>query len=132
MLSHDWSYETQPLAYQIGRSTCWVTSIINGIMCLRNGERIGYLQYRTMQSALNSFLRSGKEGKCEGVWFETDEEFGVYENVIRFLGTLFSLRIRTTNGAEVTANKPFLPSSDMSTDSAAGSRNGKPARGVAQ
>lgn len=101
MLSHNWSYGMQPLAYQIGRSTCWVTSIINGIMFLRNGERIGYLQYKTMQSALNSFLRSEKEGKLEGVWLETDEEFGVYKNVMGFLGTLFSLRICTTTGAEV-------------------------------
>ena len=101
VLSHDWSSEVQPLAYQIGRSTCWVTSIINGIMFLRNGERIGYLQYKTMQSTLNSFLRSGKEGKYEGVWFETDEEFGVYENVMKLLENTFSLCIRTASGAEV-------------------------------
>jgi len=91
----------QPLAYQIGRSTCWITSIINGIMFLRNGERIGYLQYKIMQHALSSFLRSGKEGKWEGVWFETDEEFGVYDDVMKFLETLFSLSIRTMKAAEV-------------------------------
>lgn len=91
----------QPLAYQIGRSTCWVTSIINGIMFLRNGERIGYLQYKTMQSTLNSFLRSEKKGKSEGIWFETDEEFGVYENVIKLLESFFALRICTKTCAEV-------------------------------
>ena len=93
----------QPLAYQIGRSTCWITSIINGIMFLRNGERIGYLQYKIMQHALDSFLRSQgeKEGECEGVWFETDEEFGVYDNVMQFLETLFSLSIRTMRASKV-------------------------------
>ena len=91
----------QPLAYQIGRSSCWVTSIINGIMFLRNGERIGYLQYKTMQLALNSFLRSREEGKCEGVWFETDEEFDVYENVMKLLESFFALRICTKSFAEV-------------------------------
>ena len=91
----------QPLAYQIGRSTCWITSIINGIMFLRNGERIGYLQYKIMQHALSSFLRSGKKGEWEGVWFETDEEFGVYDDVMKFSETLFSLSIRTVRDAEV-------------------------------
>ena len=93
----------QPLAYQIGRSTCWITSIINGIMFLRNGERIGYLRYKTMQYALNSFLRNQgeQEGECEGVWFETNEEFSVYDNVMKFLETLFSLSIRTMRSAEV-------------------------------
>ena len=93
----------QPLAYQIGRSTCWVTSIINGIMFLRNGDRIGYLQYKIMQHALNSFLRSRKEEKVvkEGIWFETDEEFCVYEKVMKLLESFFALRICTKRGAEV-------------------------------
>ena len=70
-------------------------------MFLRNGERIGYLQYKTMQLALNSFLRSGKEGKWEGVWFETDEEFCVYENVLKLLESFFALRICTKRCTEV-------------------------------
>ena len=92
----------QPLAYQIGRSTCWVTSIINGIMFLRNRERIGYLHYKTMQTALNSFLRSNEKG-YEGIWFETDEEFGVYENVMKLLESFFELRICTKRSQVVDA-----------------------------
>ena len=44
----------QPLTYQIGESTCWATSLINGIMFLREGNRIDSLQYKTLHFALNA------------------------------------------------------------------------------
>ena len=91
----------QPLAYQIGRNTCLIASIINGIMFLRNGERIGYLHYKIMQTVLNSFLRSGVDAEPEGVWLDTDKEFGDYENVMKLLESFFELRICTKRFAEV-------------------------------
>ena len=59
----------QPLSYQIGRCTCWGTSIMNGIMFLRwkhlceEEARIESFQYKILHAALNSLLRR------EGVWF---------------------------------------------------------------
>ena len=85
----------QPLAYQIGESTCWATSIINGIMFLRKGDRIGSHQYKIMQSALNSLLRR------KGVSYYTDDDFNDYANVMNLLETLFALQIHPAAGADV-------------------------------
>lgn len=85
----------QPLAYQIGKSTCWATSFINGIMFLRKGERIDSRRYKIMQSKLNSLLRK------EGVRYDTVDGFRDYESVRNRLEKLFVLRIRTKRGAEV-------------------------------
>ena len=85
----------QPLAYQIGATTCWATSIINGIMFLRNGERIKSTQYKILHSALNSILRR------EGVPYDEKCDFEDYESVIEVLKTQFPLSFTPVRGSGV-------------------------------
>ena len=84
----------QPLAHQVGESTCWIASVFNAVMFLRKGERIGHLEYKCMHSTLNYFLRR------EGVRYDTDE-FCVHKKVKEMLGELFALRVCTQRGADV-------------------------------
>lgn len=85
----------QPLTYQIGTSTCWATSIINGIMFLRGGERIESHKYKVLHSALNSILRRN------GVLYYYNVDFGKYQAVAHILETCFSLKFNTVRGDHV-------------------------------
>lgn len=85
----------QPLAYQIGTTTCWPTSVVNGIMFLRNGERIESTQYKILHSALNSILRR------EGVPYYEKCDFKDYESVIEVLKTQFPLSFTCVRGSRV-------------------------------
>ena len=91
----------QPLAYQVGKSTCWIASVFNAVMFLRKGERIGHCKYKIMHSTLNSFLRS------EGVWYDTDE-IVVHKKLKEMLGKLFALRVCTQRGSDVVDAIPEL------------------------
>ena len=83
----------QPLAYQVGKSTCWIASVFNAVMFLRKGERIGHREYKIMHSTLNSFLRS------EGVLYDTGE-IDVHKKAKEMLGAHFALRVCTQRGAD--------------------------------
>ena len=94
----------QPLSYQIGRSTCTGTSIVNGIMYLRwkylpkKKARIESYQYKLLYDVLNSMLY--REGvSC----YEHDKITENYNDVIDILGSLFSMHFRWAIGAEVSA-----------------------------
>ena len=82
----------QPLAYQVGKSTCWIASVFNAVMFLRKGERIGHRKYKIMHCTLNSFLRR------KGVYYDTDD---VHKNVKEMLEKLFALQVCTQRGADV-------------------------------
>ncbi len=95
----------QPLTYQIGRSTCWAISIVNGIMFLRGRERrdgerdearIESFQYKVLHSTLNTLLW------IEGVWYNDNDNFRAYQNVLETLSNSFSLRFSFVNGKKVT------------------------------
>lgn len=91
----------QPLSYQIGRSTCWGTSVINGIMYLRwkylpeEKARIESFQHKLLNSALGSVLRS------YGVPYNECSGRLNIEDVMDELDHVFSLRSRHVRGAKV-------------------------------
>ena len=87
----------QPLSYQIGSSTCWITSIINGIMFLRKGSRIRAFEYKTLHAAVDSMLREN------GVWFEYDdnEELKAFEHSLKILKKTFRINFTNFRGREV-------------------------------
>ena len=68
----------QPLAYQVGKTTCWPTFMINGIMYLRDGKQITSPKYKTMHAALNSLLWN------TGVWYHEDADFTAFEHVGKY------------------------------------------------
>lgn len=84
----------QPLSYQIGKSTCWITSIINGIMFLRNGCRISSFEYKTLHAAVDSLLRE------EGVWI-VGQERDAFEHSLKILGETFKIKFTNFRGQNV-------------------------------
>lgn len=86
----------QPLSYQIGNSTCWITSIINGITFLSEGERISSFQYKALHAALNSILWK------TGVWYwEDGEDYSAFEHVLEMLESTFRLQFNHYQGGDV-------------------------------
>lgn len=87
----------QPLSYQIGKSTCWITSIINGIMFLRNGNRIRSFEYKTLHAAVDPMLREA------GVWYDYDdnEERRAFEHSLKVLRKTFRISFTNFRGREV-------------------------------
>ena len=81
----------QPLSYQVGKATCWCTSIINGIMHL-NKDRIESFQYKTLHSALNSILCAN------GLQFDKFEHKKIVTNII---GECFSFRLYDVEGVGI-------------------------------
>ena len=77
----------QPLSYQIGKTTCWPTSIINGIIFLRNGERIEAFQYKILHCALNAILWR------EGVQYYEYDDIRDFESVTKSIENTFSVKI---------------------------------------
>ena len=77
-----------PLQYQIGRSTCWATSIMNGIMFLREGELITSYQYKMANCVFGSNLWRG------GVWYyEYDDERDL-NSILRSLEHIFGIKVK--------------------------------------
>ena len=76
----------QPLAYQMGESTCWPTSITNGIMFLRDGLRIESFEYKTLHASLNSALSK------TGVSFDDYSDQRDLEQISNTLGNIFSIK----------------------------------------
>ena len=72
-------------------------------MFLREGNRIGSLQYKTLHFALNAVLGRTGVRFADGAF-----DFRDYESVVKMLETFFALRFRTARGAEVADEIPRL------------------------
>ena len=91
----------QPLYYQIGTTTCWITSIINGIIYLRGkyggneDARIESCHYKTLNAELNSILRSN------GVFYDAENDTSDLDHILNVLGACFSMRFRCVRKKDV-------------------------------
>ena len=81
-----------PLSSQPLGTSCWVTSMINGIMYLHKGKRVPFMAYRLLHNLLVE----------DGVFYYTKKEQQQFEAVIQAVGACSNLEItyRTADDVE--------------------------------
>lgn len=82
-----------PLAYQVLPTSCWVTSMINGILFLNDGKRVPFMAYRLLHDLLIE----------EGVFYYTKKQKKEYEAIVSAVGVCTGLEITYVTGQEVEA-----------------------------
>ena len=80
-----------PLWYQPLGTSCWVTSMINGIMYLHKGKRVPFMVYRLLHNLLVE----------DGVFYYTKKEQQQFEAVIQAVGACSKLEITYRTGEDV-------------------------------
>ena len=80
-----------PLSYQSLDASCWVTSMINGIMYLHKGKRVPFMVYRLLHNLLVE----------DGVFYYTKNEQQQFKAVIQAVGACSNLEITYRTGNDV-------------------------------
>ncbi len=80
-----------PLFYQQLNTSCWVTSMINGIMYLHKGIRPSFMAYRLLHNILVE----------DGVFYYTKKDQQQFEAVIKAVGICSKTEITHFNGKDV-------------------------------
>lgn len=80
-----------PLNYQPLSSSCWVTSMINGILCLYPGKRVSYMAYEVLHDLLAE----------DGVYYYTNKQVREFEAIVSAVGVCTGLDITYVNGKDV-------------------------------
>jgi len=73
----------QPLAYQVLQTSCWVTSMLNGIMLLNNGKHVPFMAYKLLHNLLVK----------EGVFYYNKEDIKAFEAIVASVGLCSNLKI---------------------------------------
>lgn len=80
-----------PLSYQVLPTSCWVTSMINGILFLYKGRRVPFMAYRLLHNLLVE----------DGVFYYTKKEKQEFEAIIQAVGACSKLEITYRTGDDV-------------------------------
>lgn len=80
-----------PLNYQSLSSSCWVTSMINGILCLYPGKRVPFMAYSVLHDLLVE----------DGVFYYTNKQIREFEAIVSAVGVCTGLDITYVNGNDV-------------------------------
>ena len=81
----------QPLSYQMTDTSCWLASMLNGIIFLREGKRVPLLAYRLLHMLLTD----------DGVFYYKKGELENFNNIINAVGSCTDLNIKSYRGNEV-------------------------------
>jgi len=82
---------TYPLNYQPLSSSCWVTSMVNGILCLYPGKRVPFMAYNVLHDLLVE----------DGVFYYTNKQVREFEAIVTAVGVCTGLDITYVNGKDV-------------------------------